>query len=126
MDARALVEMANEVRKAAYAPYSGYHVGAAALGGTGRVYSGCNVENSSYGLSVCAERVAILKAISDGEREIAALAVATESGATPCGACRQVLYEFGPTARIFLSAAGGPVTELTLDDLLPNAFTLKR
>ena len=126
MDARALAEVANEARQAAYAPYSGYHVGAAALGGTGRIYSGCNVENSSYGLSVCAERVAILKAISEGEREIAALAVATENGATPCGACRQVLHEFGPTARILLSGADGTLTELTLDDLLPNAFTLKR
>jgi cytidine deaminase len=126
VDARALVEAAMKARQGAYAPYSGYHVGAAALGASGRVYSGVNVENSSYGLSVCAERVAILKAISEGEREIAALAVATENGATPCGACRQVLYEFGPTASILLSAVDGTRKELVLDDLLPDAFTLKR
>jgi cytidine deaminase len=126
MDARALVEVANEARKAAYAPYSGYHVGAAALGGTGRVYSGCNVENSSYGLTLCAERVAILKAISEGEREVAALAVATENGASPCGACRQVLFEFGPTARVLLCAADGTHKEVGADDLLPGAFTFKK
>jgi len=126
VDARALVEAAMKVRPGAYAPYSGYHVGAAALGASGRVYSGVNVENSSYGLSVCAERVAILKAISEGEREIAALAVATENGATPCGACRQVLYEFGPTARVIISEADGTSKEFGLDDLLPGAFALKR
>jgi cytidine deaminase len=121
-----LVEAAMKVRPGAYAPYSGYHVGAAALGASGRVYSGVNVENSSYGLSVCAERVAILKAISEGEREIAALAVATENGATPCGACRQVLYEFGPTARVIISEADGTSKEFGLDDLLPGAFALKK
>ena len=126
MDVQALIAAAMKAKENAYAPYSGYHVGAAAMGGSGRVYPGCNVENTSYGLTVCAERVAIVKAISEGEREIAALAVATESGATPCGACRQVLYEFGPTARILLSGVDGTLKEMALDDLLPDAFTLKR
>jgi len=126
MDANALAAAAMKAREHAYAPYSGYHVGAVALGGSGRLYSGCNVENSSYGLTVCAERVAILKAISEGEREIAALAVATENGAAPCGACRQVLFEFGPTARVLLCAADGTQKECRLDDLLPSAFELKR
>ena len=125
MDPKALIEAAIKARENAYAPYSGYHVGAAALGGSGRVYAGCNVENTSYGLTVCAERVAILKAISEGEKEIAALAVATEGGATPCGACRQVLYEFGPTARVLTTAADGTFKEVGLDELLPDAFSLK-
>jgi cytidine deaminase len=126
MDPKALIEAAQSARAHAYAPYSRYHVGAAVLGGSGRIYSGCNVENTSYGLSICAERVAILKAISEGEREIAALAVATENGATPCGACRQVLFEFGPTARVLLSGADGTRKDLALDRLLPDAFTLKK
>jgi len=126
MDPKALIEAAQSARAHAYAPYSTYHVGAAVLGGSGRIYSGCNVENTSYGLTVCAERVAIWKAISEGEREIVALLVASENGATPCGACRQVLFEFGPTARVLLSGADGTQKELTLDDLLPDAFTLRK
>jgi cytidine deaminase len=126
MDAKALVATATKARENAYAPYSGYQVGAAALGGSGRIYSGCNVENSSYGLTLCAERVAILKAISEGEREVAALAVATENGASPCGACRQVLFEFGPTARVLLCAADGTQKEVSADDLLPAPFTFKK
>jgi cytidine deaminase len=126
MDAKALIATATKARENAYAPYSGYQVGAAALGGSGRIYSGCNVENSSYGLTLCAERVAILKAISEGEREVAAIAVATENGASPCGACRQVLFEFGPTARVLLCAADGTHKECGLDDLLPSAFEWKR
>ena len=126
MDPKALIEAAQSARAHAYAPYSTYQVGAAVLGGSGRIYSGCNVENTSYGLTVCAERVAILKAISEGEREIVALLVASENGATPCGACRQVLFEFGPTARVLLSGADGTQKELTLDDLLPDAFTLRK
>jgi len=126
VDPQALIQAAMKARDNAYAPYSGYHVGAVALGGSGQTYTGCNVENTSYGLTVCAERVAILKAISEGEKEIAAIAVATESGATPCGACRQVLFEFGPTARVVLSGEDGTWKEMALDDLLPDAFTRKR
>jgi cytidine deaminase len=126
MDSKALIEAAQSARAHAYAPYSTYQVGAAVLGGSGRIYSGCNIENTSYGLTVCAERVAILKAISEGEREIVALLVATENGATPCGACRQVLFEFGPTARVLLIGADGTRKELTLVDLLPDAFTLQK
>ena len=125
MDSKALIEAAMKARDNAYAPYSRYHVGAAALAGSGRIYTGCNVENTSYGLTVCAERVAILKAVSEGEREIAALAVATESGATPCGACRQVLYEFGSIARILIVKADGSFREIGMGELLPDAFSVK-
>lgn len=122
MDLQALIDAARKARAHAYAPYSKYQVGAAVLAGSGRMYSGCNVENVSYGLSVCAERVAIFKAVSEGEREIAALAVVTENGATPCGACRQVLFELGSIARVIISKSDGTFRESTLDDLLPDAF----
>ncbi len=92
----ALIEQARKSRANAYAPYSVYHVGAAVLGANGRVYSGCNIENLSYGLTVCAERNAVAAMIADGCREIQAVAVVTRDGGTPCGACRQVLLEFAP------------------------------
>ena len=110
----------------AYAPYSGFKVGAAALGASGRVYSGCNVENASYGLSVCAERVAIFKALSEGETEIKGVAIANSSGksAFPCGACRQVMAEFASDdMEIYLVSDEG-VQDYTLADLLPHAFKL--
>ena len=122
MDPQALIEAASRARAQAYAPYSKYPVGAAVLTGSGHIYSGCNVENVSYGLSVCAERVAIFKAISEGEREIAALAVVTENGATPCGACRQVLVELGSIARVLIAKADGSFRETTALELLPQAF----
>jgi cytidine deaminase len=124
VDPKALVDAAVVARDKAYAPYSKYPVGAAALGASGRVYSGCNVENASYGLSVCAERVAIFQAIAEGERAITALAVVTENGATPCGACRQVLHEFGSRARVILARSDGTFREVGLDNLLPDAFAL--
>ncbi len=126
MDARALIEAATSARVHAYAPYSKYKVGAAVLGKSGRVYPGCNVENVSYGLTVCAERVAIFRAVAEGEHEIAALAVVTDDGATPCGACRQVLLEFGPTARVLLSRSDGKLEELAAGELLPNPFTFPK
>lgn len=90
-----LIEAAKAAQKNAYCPYSRYPVGASVLAGSGRVYSGCNVENASFGLAICAERVAIFKAISSGEKKILALCVAAKSAA-PCGACRQVIIEFAP------------------------------
>jgi cytidine deaminase len=98
-----LLMLAAQVRERAYAPYSNYKVGAAVLGKSGKTYLGCNVENASYGLTVCAERNAIFKGISEGEKEFTAIAVVTPNGGSPCGACRQVEFEFmQPNARVFL------------------------
>ncbi len=123
MDYQSLIAKAMEARKQAYAPYSDFAVGAALLGKSGRVYTGCNVENASYGLSTCAERVAVFKAVSEGERDFAAIAVVTEKGVTPCGACRQVLMEFGGNIQVIVADAAGEYRVLTLRDLLPDAFT---
>jgi len=117
-----LVEMALEARKKAYAPYSRFTVGAALLGKSGRIYTGCNVENASLGLTVCAERVAIFKAVSEGEKEFVAIAVASRNGVTPCGACRQVLEEFGEEMKVFVVDAQGRRQTFTLSQLLPDAF----
>ena len=122
MDPQALIDAARKARANAYAPYSKYQVGAAVLGGSGRIYSGCNVENVTYGLTVCAERVAIFRAVAEGEHEIAALAVVTENGATPCGACRQVLVELGSIARVLIANADGSFRETSALELLPQAF----
>ena len=89
-----LISQAAQAREHAYAPYSRYAVGAALLTRSGRVYTGCNVENASYSLTLCAERVALFKAVSEGEREFQAIAIVTSNGGSPCGACRQVLAEF--------------------------------
>lgn len=112
----------------AYAPYSKFLVGASVLAGSGKVYVGCNVENASYGLSICAERAAVFNAVGSGEREIQAVAIAVSTGevAFPCGACRQVLAEFAPKdgdTRIYLVSGQG-VEEHSLASLLPNAFRL--
>ncbi|HEC33587.1 MAG TPA: cytidine deaminase, partial [Chloroflexi bacterium] len=90
-----VIAQAKAARENAYAPYSGYRVGAALLGRSGRIYTGCNVENAVYPLCTCAERVAVVKAVSEGERQFVALAVVTENGGAPCGSCRQTLREFG-------------------------------
>ena len=123
MDPQALIQQAAEARENAYAPYSSYAVGAAVLTASGRIFNGCNVENASSGLTVCAERTAIQNAVSEGEREITALAVVTEDGASPCGACRQVLLEFGKDAVIILAAGAGMFQETSLRELLPCPFT---
>lgn len=121
-----LVKQAIEARKLAYAPYSGYLVGAAILTASGRVFTGCNVESAAYPTSMCAERVAIFKAVSEGEREFSALAVATENGGTPCGSCRQVLAEFGLETVVLVADTAGEVKrEARVEDLLPGAFTGK-
>ena len=124
---RALARAARAFRAKAYAPYSGYKVGAALLGSNGRVYGGCNVENASYGLTVCAERVAIGAAVADGERRPVAIAVATGDAepATPCGACRQSLVEFNPKMEVILVGSGRKVTRCRAGDLLPGFFVLK-
>lgn len=118
-----LIEAALEVRKWAYAPYSGYPVGAALLSTSGRIYEGVNVENAAYPMTICAERVAVFKAVAEGEREFQAIAVATDNGGTPCGACRQVLAEFGMETVVFIiDGEGSLVEETTVSGLLPSAF----
>lgn len=119
-----LIERALAARQWAYAPYSRYRVGAALLASSGKIYDGCNVENAAYGSSICAERTALVKAVSEGERRFEAAAVATDNGGSPCGACRQMLSEFGLDLEILLlDGEGKAARETTLRDLLPDAFT---
>lgn len=119
-----LVDLAREAMESAYAPYSKFMVGAAAVADTGRIFTGVNVENASYGLTVCAERVAVLKAVSEGERRIVKVAVVSSSGEItyPCGACRQTLREFSRDTVIVLADASGNVERHTLSKLLPHSF----
>lgn len=119
----ALLSAAQEVRARAYAPYSDFAVGAALETGDGRVFLGCNVENASYGLTLCAERSAVSAAIAGGHRDFVAIAVAGPDGVTtsPCGACRQVLAEFNPSMQVIYTAPDGPVST-TLAELLPHSF----
>jgi cytidine deaminase len=118
-----LIKMGMEAREQAYAPYSKYRVGAALLTSTGRYFIGANVENAAYPNGLCAERVAVFTAVSQGEREFVAIAVVTSNGGTPCGACRQVMAEFGlETLVIIADAEGRIVQELRLSELLPGAF----
>jgi cytidine deaminase len=120
----ALIELANEARRRAYAPYSHYHVGAALRTKSGRIFTGCNVENAAYPTGMCAERVAVFKAVSEGEREFEVIAVATSNGGSPCGGCRQVLAEFGlDTLVLIADGQGHLVQETTVSGLLPGAFT---
>lgn len=118
-----LVARAMQARERAYAPYSGYAVGAALLGESGRVYTGCNVENAVYPLCTCAERVAVVKAVSEGEREFVALAVVTKNGGAPCGSCRQTLLEFGEDIAVLIADASGTYRETTVAELLPDSFS---
>ena len=126
-----LMEAAVAARQYAYSPYSGYRVGAALLGKSGKIYTGCNVESASYTPTNCAERTAVFKAISEGEREFSAIAVVGGSGdsidpaCTPCGVCRQVLAEFcAPTTPVIMGTPDS-LRVLTLEELLPFAFTSK-
>lgn len=120
---QALLAAACAARAAAYAPYSHYTVGAALLAEDGQIYTGVNVENASYGLTVCAERTAIGTLIGSGQRRIRAMAVCTVNGGSPCGACRQVLREFAPLdAPVYLSDAAGDVHTTTVGELLPRSF----
>jgi cytidine deaminase len=123
---RDLYQSAVRVQKNAYAPYSAFPVGAAIQSKFGVIYNGCNIENASSGLTVCAERVAIWVAIAAGEHDFTHLVVVTEDGSPPCGACRQVLYEFAPDLEILVAdtQSSGYVTTLAI--LLPDAFSLRR
>jgi len=110
----------------AYAPYSKFTVGAAILTSTGKIYSGCNVENASYGLTNCAERTAIFNAVAAGERKLQLSCVVvytpTKTATAPCGACRQVIYEFGPATRVISVCDGRQEVDVSIDALLPGAF----
>ena len=120
----ALARRAVEALEHAYSPYSRFRVGAALLAEDGRVFSGCNVENASFGLTWCAERTALVKAVSEGARRFRAIAVATEleRPVMPCGACRQALHEFAPDLRLLIVSRSGKRHETFLADLLPEAF----
>ena len=121
---QALIDLANTARQRAYAPYSKYHVGATLRTKTGRIFTGVNVENAAYPHTICAERVAIFKAVSEGEKEFEVIAVATDNGGSPCGGCRQVLAEFGlDTLVLIANGAGELLKEMTVKELLPEAFT---
>jgi cytidine deaminase len=123
---QSLIDLANEARRRAYVPYSNYPVGAALRTKSGRIYTGVNVENAAYPQTMCAERVAIFKAVSEGEREFEVIAVVTNNGGSPCGGCRQVMAEFGlDTVVLFGNGQGELVKETTVNELLPDAFTPK-
>lgn len=121
---QALIDKAVEAYHKAYAPYSEYSVGAALIGESGKVYDGANIENAVYPLTVCAERVAIFKAVSEGEKTFSTIAVVTKNGGTPCGSCRQVMAEFSPKALVLIANLKGElVGEYRVNELLPSAFS---
>jgi len=123
---QALIDLANEARHRAYVPYSHYPVGAALRTKSGRLYTGVNVENAAYPQTMCAERVAIFKAVSEGESEFEVIAVVTNNGGSPCGGCRQVMAEFGlDTIVLMANGEGKLVKEMTVNELLPEAFIPK-
>ena len=124
MDSKLLMNAAIKARENAYAPYSGFKVGAALLCDDGSVYTGCNVENASYPCGVCAERTAVSNAVSEGKRSFAAIAVTGSSSekCTPCGICRQFLYEFAPDMKVLCGNKDGDCDEITLSELLPRGF----
>ncbi len=126
MTDRELISLAFAARENAYAPYSRFLVGAAIECRDGKVFTGCNVENSALGESICAERVALTKAVSSGYREFIRIAIAAEGDkyCVPCGSCRQVLSEFSPNIELLCAKTGGHYVSYTLSDLLPYAFTL--
>ena len=117
-----MLELALKTRENAYAPYSKFKVGATVKCSNGKLYAGCNVENASYGLSNCAERTAVFVAVANGEKEIEELLLVTEGAASPCGACRQVLAEFG-VKKVHLSDTYGKIKSFTLQELLPHSFS---
>ena len=121
---RELIEAAIAAREMAYTPYSHFRVGAALRTAQGKVYRGCNIENAAYSPSICAERVAVSKAVSEGHRDFARIAIAadTDRFTSPCGVCRQVLWEFAPDLEVLLYNRRGEIQELTLRQLLPYSF----
>jgi cytidine deaminase len=121
---QSLIDLANEARRRAYAPYSKYRVGAALRTKSGRIFIGVNIENAAYPTSMCAERTAVFKAVSEGERDFEGIAVVTDNGGSPCGGCRQVLAEFGlDTAVLIADGKGQLVKQTSVGELLPEAFT---
>ena len=121
---RVLIDLANTARQRAYVPYSNYSVGAALRTKMGRIYTGVNVENAAYPQTMCAERVAIFKAISDGEKEFEVISVVTDNGGSPCGGCRQVMAEFALDMIVLMADGNGKlIKEATVKELLPEAFT---
>ncbi|RDY23961.1 cytidine deaminase [Romboutsia maritimum] len=128
MDNKSLLKLAENARKNSYVPYSKFRVGAALLTKNGKVYTGCNIECASFGGTNCAERTAIYKAISEGEKEIEAIAIASDNSEKdestyPCGICRQVIIEFGPDIRIITGYTQGKIIECKISDLIPNYFS---
>jgi cytidine deaminase len=120
---RKLIEVAQAARQRAYCPYSHYAVGAALLSADGLIFTGCNVENASFGGTICAERTALVKAVSEGVQQFSAITVVTDNGGAPCGICRQVLYEFGPEMLVIMAETGGRIVhECPLNELLPFGF----
>lgn len=120
-----LIEGAKMARENAYTPHSKFKVGAAVLTASGKIFTGCNIENASYGLSNCAERTAIFKAVSEGEKDLTAIAIVTDlpQPASPCGACRQVIYEFGPDALVIMANMQDEIKEYSIKQLLSEAFS---
>jgi cytidine deaminase len=125
----ALRDAARQVREKAWAPYSNYHVGAAVLTDSGEIFTGCNVENASYGLTICAERVAVCSAVAQGFRGFRAICISLTGVPVPCGACRQFLMEFSPQLPVILDNLDSPGSSdpevVLLSDLLPRAFRLE-
>jgi cytidine deaminase len=120
---QALIDLADAARQRAYVPYSNYPVGAALRTKTGRIFTGANVENAAYPQTMCAERVAIFKAVSEGEKEFEVITVVTDNGVSPCGGCRQVMAEFGLNTIVLVADGSGKLLkETTVGELLPEAF----
>lgn len=127
METSDLIGLAKKARENAYAPYSDFKVGAVLLAEDGQVFTGCNVENVSYGDAICAEKVAVIKAIAEGVSRFSKLVVLTdaENPASPCGSCRQILFEFSPNLLVIMANLNGFVKEMNISELLPYAFSLK-
>src|SRR5512147_2665133 len=124
---QSLVDLANTARQRAYVPYSHYPVGSSLRTKTGRIFTGVNIENAAYPQTMCAERVAIFKAVSEGEKEFEVITVVTNNGGSPCGGCRQVMAEFGLDTIVLMADGNGKlVKQTTVRELLPDAFTPER
>jgi cytidine deaminase len=120
---QSLIQQAIDASQHAYTPYSHYAVGAALLAADGTVYQGCNVENAAYPATICAERTALVKAVSEGQRQFDMIAVVTRNGGSPCGTCRQMLYEFAPDLRVVIADLEGHIhLDCRLSELLPYGF----
>ena len=124
MTDQALVALSVEMQQRSYVPYSHFPVGAALLCTDGTVFTGCNVENAAYGSTLCAERTALVKAVSEGHTDFAAIAISSQGDdyCWPCGSCRQMLYEFAPTMKVLAARRDGQFRSVTLDQLLPHGF----